>query len=106
MQMEVINKRNVLILQKVFQCRGWNRKQGDNIDEKVNVRFVVHIFFPLPPLGASIIFTNFIYTFSNEEFGFINFFLFQNNSNIQNFLLHNCICIQFYLRDRNDNSIK
>lgn len=49
MQMEVINKRNVLILQKVFQYRGWNRKQGDNIDEKVNIRFVVHIFFSPPP---------------------------------------------------------
>lgn len=104
MQMEVINKRNVLILQKVFQYRGWNRKQGDNIDEKVNIRRT-HFFSP-PPFSASIIFTNFIYTFSNEKFGFINFFLFQNNSNIQNFLLHNCICIQFYSRDRNDNSIK
>lgn len=50
MQMEVINKRNVLILQKVFQYRGWNRKQGDNIDEKVNIRFVVHIFFSSSPL--------------------------------------------------------
>lgn len=47
MQMEVINKRNVLILQKVFQYRGWNRKQGDNIDEKVNIRRT-HFFSPPP----------------------------------------------------------